>query len=103
VGTELVAGLAGGVVELGGVAGVDAGDAPASGCCGVRGVSGMKTGADLRLTGGGEEVNRSMAVGEREGPVGGRAEGGRESVSGWLAPKAGGSGPVAGRNEVGGA
>jgi hypothetical protein len=63
----------------------------------------MKTGADLRPTGGGEEVNRSMAVGEREGPVGGRAEGGRASLSDWVAPKAGGSGPVAGRNEVGGA
>jgi hypothetical protein len=72
----------------------------------------MKTGADLRETGGGDVVRRSEAVGERVGPVGGFAAEGEEvgpvSDNGALAsacvlPKAGGSGPVVGREVVAGA
>lgn len=103
-GTEPVAGLAGAVAGFAG--------ALASGSCGVRGVSGMKTGADLRETGGGEEVRRSDAVGERLGPVGGFAAAGiagalvvgeGAAASAWVLPNAGGSGPVDGRDVVAGA
>ena len=105
-GTEPVGGLAGGVDGGAG--------ALASGSCGVRGVRGMKTGADLRETdeGGGVVVRRSEAVGERVGPVGGFAAAGGVvfpvSANGALAsacvlPKAGGSGPVEGRDVVAGA
>jgi len=100
------ASLAAGTEPVGGLAG-----ASASGCCGVRGVSGMKTGAVRRVTGGGEEVKRSEAVGERVGPVGGLVAGeagaapvvAEGRVSGWVPPNAGGSGPVEGCDEVGGA
>ena len=44
-GTEPVAGLVAGDSELGGVADVAAGSASVIGCCGDRGVSGIKTGA----------------------------------------------------------
>jgi hypothetical protein len=103
-GTEPVAGLAGRVGELGDAAGVDAEGAAASGCCGDWGLGGMNTCAVLRVTGGGGVVvSRSDAVGERPvgdfGGVGGAAALARACVR----PKAGGSGPVEGRDERSGA
>jgi hypothetical protein len=97
-GTEPVAGLAGGVGALGRVAGVDA-----SGGCGDCAGGAMKTGAVLRVTGGGVAVSRSDAVGER--PVGDFAGAGGDPAlaSACVRPKAGGSGPVDGRDERSGA